>query len=123
MKHTLFYMGPFAPNFDSLTAETVQYEKRDGSRAPIDAPLKSADGLAFGYMEKPKGCFAVRVGSVVLDVPVLIRPNDHCDGKGFGPGGSLFGDESALHLVADAIRANPHLGEALLAELWQIRAP
>ena len=61
-------------------------------------------------------CFAVKVGAVVLGVPVLIDVDRHRDGKFFGPSSSLVGDRAARSLVADALRANPHQAAKILAE-------
>lgn len=123
MKHTLLYMGRLSLNFDELTGETTSYRKPDGTRAAHPTPSAAVDGIVFGYMEKPgTRCFAVKVGAVVLDVPVLIDVERHCDGKFFGPSPSLVGDSAARGLAADAIRTNPHQADQILAEIWATAA-
>ena len=56
---------------------------------------------------KNLACFAVIVENVVLRCPVWIIEKSHTDSKSFGPSSSLFGDESARHLLDDIISANP----------------
>ncbi len=121
MKHTLLYRGRLSLNLDELAPDTQVYVKPDGTKAPNPVPSASADGIPFGYMEKlGQKFFAVSVGSVILDVPVLLVPSKHCDGKAFGPSASLFGDESARRLIADAIRVNPQQAEEVLEEVWRV---
>jgi hypothetical protein len=120
MKHALFYMGKFSLNFDELSAESTEYVKPDGSKAPFGEPSVSTDGITFGYMEKPgHRCFAVKVGDVMLDVPVQLEPDRHSDGKNHGPQPAQFGDESARALLADTIRRNPAQAEDILRTAWK----
>ena len=119
MRHTLLYMGRLSLNFDALTPQTKYYRKPDGTEALHSQASKLADGVAFGYMEKPgAGAFAVSIGPVILDVPLKLEPSRHSDGKEFGPNPSLFGDESARRLLADAIRINPQKAEVILEHVW-----
>jgi hypothetical protein len=120
MKHTLLYMGRLSLNFDDLSPDSTEYAKADGSKAPFNQPSSTTDGIVFGYMEKPGyRCFAVKVGDVVLDVPVQLEPDRHSDGKNYGPQPSQFGDASARALLADMIRYNPAQAEDILRTVWK----
>lgn len=121
MSHRLIYKGRFSLSFDQLTPDTTHYNRPDGEEAAHDEPSQSVDGLVFGYMEKPGPKYlAATVDPVVLDVPMLLDPERHCDGKGFGPSPSRFGGESARRLLVDAMRANSHQAEAILEHAWDV---
>ena len=119
MNHTTVYMGRLSLNFDGLNSKTTHYEKPDGTKAAHYGHANAVDGLEFGFMEKLRvGQFAVKVGPVILDVPVKINTARHLDGKTYGPGQNYFGDKSAQRLVADAILLNPQKAEAILDHVW-----
>lgn len=66
MKHTFIYKGRLVLNFDNLTSETSHYYKPDGSKAKHPKASKNADGLEFGYMEKPgTGAFWILLLGVI----------------------------------------------------------
>lgn len=119
MRHTFIYKGRLVLNFENITSETTHYYKPDGTKAMHPKASQKANGLVFGYMEKPgTGAFAVSIGPVVLDVPLKIEPAHHTDGKKFGPSPLLFGNDSAKRLLAAAIRLNPQKTEAILDYIW-----
>lgn len=118
MKHTLIYMGRMSLNFDKLSAATTEWVSESREKRPLDMPAEAVDGIAFGYMETGSKHFAVKIGDVVLGVPLPLESDRHCDGKGFGPKPSQFGDASAQALVADAITCNPKQAEKILRTVW-----
>ena len=116
MIHTILYYGRLDLNFQRLRKLGDDFKiARPGSRdfTEVASPSGKVDGIVFGYMEKShrglgnaRFC-AVKVDDVVLDTPVLLKPERHTHGKGFGPRASQFGDVSARNLLADIIQHNP----------------
>ncbi len=126
MLHTIMYYGPFTPNFDRLKKSKGQFRvQRPENKGYwfVDDPPEKVDGIVFAFMEKSvragdgeHDSFAVKVEDIFLDTPVRLNPDQHTDGKGFGPNGyTYFGDESAKRLLLDAIRMNPKHRVSLMA--------
>lgn len=119
--HTLIYLGNLDRNFAPIGGWPATYETAEGAREPVGAPSSKARGVKFGYMEKaPKAFFLVNVEELRLRAPVLLIPERHSDGKGFGPRAALFGDDAAMALLVDAIVSNPEYRDHL-AELIRSR--
>ena len=119
MKHTLYYMGRFSKNFARLSSAKSDYIDLKGNVVPCENDSPSIDGLRFGYMQKSHSeFFAVKIGDVALENPVELVPSSHCDGKGFGPIPSHFGDQSAQTLLADMLRMNPKQTLEIVREAW-----
>jgi hypothetical protein len=111
MIHSIGYLGPYDPNIGRLVLNSNQYVRYDGTTGNIDEPSDKADGIFFGYLEKPKRqFFAVRANfrehRVNLENPVLLDRSRHTDGKGFFKP-PQFGDVSATNLLAEMIATNP----------------
>ncbi|HSH02953.1 MAG TPA: hypothetical protein VLL52_10580 [Anaerolineae bacterium] len=112
--HHIIYYGRYSISYEPLKEqgkEGFMIAPEDGEPYPPIDPSDRADGIIFGYMEKladnaDERFWAVLVDDIVLEEPIVLVPERHTDGKGFGPNGCLFGDESAKNLVADCIRQN-----------------
>jgi len=104
--HTLLSFGPYA----EFTAQSE----------PKDVPQASVDGIHFGYAQlsgvgqgRDAVFLLVRIGKLTLRAPVLLIDGRHPWPAVATKAPAKVSDEQALHLLVDAIVANPELRDLL----------
>jgi hypothetical protein len=117
MKNMMRWLGRLENNYRDLRPNPVQFLTIKGSLARVPAFLTDMDGIRFYCMEDVKrgnsDVLVVMVENIKLQVPVLIDPTKHTDGKRVGPRGCAFGDSSARNLLIDIADNNDDQREAI----------
>ena len=111
--HIIRRLGNYERDFAQLDLTKIEPENEES---------KNAQGLQFLYMQSHKEVLCVGVGElkkwdpIILRAPVLLIPARHqADGekvKGF-MNDPHIDDDSAMHLLADMIIANPERRDVL----------
>ena len=106
-------MDIFDKSFDKLTADQDQYWTKGREESAKVEVLGDEYKFKFGFMQGNPDFFIVKINDLVLRSPVLFIGVRHGP-KGPGPGNvNNVNAEAAIHILADAIVANPEYRDAL----------
>lgn len=110
MEHLMRFLGRFEMNYDKLGPDPTRYFSPQNKEVLVSKPPAAFNGIMFYCMEDMRTRKAIRkvvmVENIKLVNPLVIDQERHTDGKGLGPRGYYFGDNSARNLMIDIVNSN-----------------
>jgi hypothetical protein len=120
--HIMRYVGRFEINYKELKSNPLKYINSSSLSANVKPFPKDYEGIKFYCMENMTKGKAIPIFVMVQDLklknPLEIDRVKHTDGKGIGPSGCSFGDESAKSILKDVAEINPEIQE-LISQIYE----